>query len=280
MENNKVEMTLIANKERLNHYVERAQNIFKVVAQNYDSDVISFVDDLYLAIKYPLKVSGWGRDWSGEEKSQLDSSSIKCMETMSIANDAKKTVMQLLENLNKLYAELSNFSSLGEKTEDYINKFTQYVIDFKLKISFLESKSEITRQEDAWLQELKNNLFFLEDSLKILEVIKPSIERQRDELASNIENLADLFFADEIPSEKVQLQQQIEILTKVIDTLYVGVKNTYTRQTEFVSELSNFFAEMTGRCQELILAAEEIMQSSQELCDKSSRLLDYSKFSG
>lgn len=275
MENNKVEMTLLANKERLDHFVERAQNIFKVVAQNYDRDVISFVDDLYLAIKYPLKVSGWERDWSSEEKSQLDSASTKCMDTMAIANDAKKTVMQLLENLNKLYAELSNFSNLGLKTEEYINKFTQYIFEFKFKISFLESKSAITRQEDKWLQELKSSLLVLEDSLKALEVIKPSIETQRDGLASNIENLAELFFVDEIPLEKVQLHQQIEILTKVIDTLYTGVKGNYARQSAVIAELSSFFYALSEHCHSLVLAAGEILQSAQDLCEKSARLLDY-----
>lgn len=275
MENNKVQMTLIANKERLSHFVERAQNIFKVIAQNYDNDVISLVDDLYLAIKYPLKVSGWERDWNNDEKSQLNSSSIKCMETMSIANDAKKTVMELLENLNKLYAELDGFASLGEKAAEYINKFTQHILDFKIKIAFLESKKQISRQEDTWLTELKNNLFLLEDSLKVLEVFKPSIESQRDDLASNIENLAELFFADEIQLEKVRLQQQIEILTALIDSLYADVKVNYVRQSEVIDELSKLFYAMSERCHELVMAAEEIMQSSQDLCDKSTRLLSY-----
>lgn len=277
MENNKIELTLIANKERLSHLIEKAQNIFKVVAQNYENDVISFVDDLYLAIKYPLKVDGWERDWNTHEKSQLESSAIKCMETASIANAAKKTVMQLLENLNKLYVELSKFPSLGEKIDEFINKFNKYIFDFKVKIAFLESKSEISRQEDTWLQELKSNLFLLEDSLKVLEVLKPSIKNQRDELASNIENLAELFFADEIPLEKVHLQQQIEILIKVIDTLYTGVKDTYVHQNEIMSELSGFFSLLSDKCHGLLLAAEDIMQSSQDLCDKSERLLTWAQ---
>ncbi len=275
MQYKNIELTSLANKEKLSHFIERAQNIFRVVAQNYENDVINLVDDIYLAIKYPLKVSGWDHDWREDEKPMLAEPTIKCMETMEIANDAKKAIANLLKNLNKLHDELHGLSILGEKTEEYINKFAQFANNFKAKIALLEAKSKITRQEDVWLEELKNNLFLLEDSKEALEVVKPGIDNQRDELTRNIEDLADLFLTDEIPLEKIHLQQEVNIIIKLINTLYQDVKDTYVHQSEAIEDLGKLFFAMSERCHELLVVAESIVQSSQELCDKSIRLLQY-----
>lgn len=275
MQHKDIKLTLIGNKERLDNLVERAQNIFKVVAQNYDNDVITLVDDIYLAIKHPLKITGWEHDWQPEEKSKLEDPYQKCLETMEMANDAKKTTRVLLNNLNVLYEKLHNLSDLSEKTKEYIDKFASESVAFKAKISFLESKSTISRQESAWLQELQNNLILLEDSQQALESLKEGILAQRDDLAGNIENLADLFFDEEIPLERINLAQEINMIINLINTLYAGVKNTYVRQSEVIDALGKLFLAMSERCDELIAIVNSMLKSSQELCDKSDRLLQY-----
>ena len=275
MQNRKIELTAIGNKERLSHLVERAKNIFKVVAQNYDNEVITIVDDIYLAIKHPLKVTGWSHDWQADERNQLEKPYEKCMETMQIANDAKKSVAYLLKSLSDLHEEIYKLTISGEKTEEFIDKFGQYALDCKIKISYLDTKNTFSSNEQTWLDELKSNLALLEDSKDALEVVRPGIEKQRVELSASIENLAELFLTDEIPLEKINLEQEIKVITDLIDNLYAEVKNTYIKQSQLISDLGKLFYAMSERCHEILVVVESIIKTSKDLCNKSDRLINF-----
>ncbi len=275
MQNENVELTLLGDKERLSYVVERAQNIFKVVAQNYDNDVITLVDDIDLAIKYPLKVSGWDHEWELDEQSKLEDPYEKCIKTREIVNNAKKATSYLLESLTKLYEELYNLSILADNIEDYVSKFDKLILDSNSKIASLQIKKQLSSQESSWCEEIKRNIMLLEDSHKALEIVKPSIKQQQDELVSNIKNLSDFFLTDEIPAEKIYLQQEVTSLINIVNILYSGVKGTYLRQSEIIDDLGKFFYAMSERCNEFTDVMQSMLNSSQDLCDKSEKLLSH-----
>lgn len=273
MRQNNIELTALGKKERLSYLVERAENIFKVVLQNYDNDVIVLVDDLSLAIKHPLEFNGWQHEWDSQEQSILEEPYSQCLETIDIANNSKKSILYLLHSLKEVADEFNKLSLLCEKIDEQIRKLIKYSFGLKAKVAILEVKKIQNHQEDLLLQELKKNLGFLDESKKFLENISTGIVSQRDILADSIEDLADIFLSDEISLEKINFEQEVKKILNIINILYNDVKTRNVKQSEMIFDLGKLFHAMSERCQDMIAIAEDILHSSQRLCDKSDVLL-------
>lgn len=268
-----ISLTLISDKPKLNQFVEVTQNIFKVVSEVYCDKIINFADEIYLALKYPLKVSGWDCAWYDNEKVMLNSAVIKCLEIIGIVSEAKNSLSELREILNKFSLDFQQFPNLSEKSEVFVMQFKQFILELKIKIVFFETKISLTQQENLKLNELKDNLSLLEESIQALEFIKPTIEKQAEELPFNLEALAAQFFKDAMQFDQFCLQQEAPLLINLTNNLDEQVKNTYVLQSEEINYLKDLFINLSENFHEIITVANEIIQNANDLCAKAEHLL-------
>lgn len=274
MQPSNVELTKIGNKERLMHLVERAQNIFKVCVRNYENDVIKFVEDIDRAVANPQQVNGWDRPWQNAEIVKLKVAAQKCQESKNVAEEAKDLTLKIAGSLAELSKEVYSLAEMIEECEEFANEFLALEDAVTAAIAKLDTKNNLSDSEQTLREKLDRQLFLVVDSSKVLMSLRPSANKQRENLADNIEGVTKIFFDEELPERKFKLQQEIDSFVGLIDDLHTKVVKTYESHNKIISELAGFIDSMDFTCKEIVFVVEDMLNGAKQQYTDTKNLLD------
>jgi chromosome segregation ATPase len=276
-EDEDVRLTSLGNRDKLDDSVDKANAVFTVVSNSFDTKNIQKAKDALVAINNPEKVQGWDRPWSEEEKKQLEEFGAveKCSEIQNMANSAKNNLEKASSDMTGAYNDITELSIQNEEITRRIEEMNKIIAELEARLDELDDSDLDSDTIAEWKVDAIAQLDELQDAKKILEMIPQQIVLLRNELSEVTDQIPDLFLSSGGESGgSLPMNQSVDELTAHIDELHEKTSNAHNYQKGIIDKLGSFFSVISSKCKEMVGAIGDMLSSSKDICDGSRDLLD------